>query len=1037
MRYLSFSDLAGRVRDEWVSEGSLFGIPKETVFKKAGNKKIQVFGETCSTPLGPAAGPHSQLSQNILASYLAGSRFIELKTVQKLDSLEIDKPCIDASDEGYNTEWSTELSLEQAWQEYTKAWIFLHLLRELLGDTPDGGFFVFNMSVGYDLEGIKTAPMDLYIQRMMDSSGEPLFMEWLSQMKELLSNEAYLNDFGRKPGDLSNTPEKIAANVSGRICNSVTLSTMHGCPPHEIEAICRYMLSDKKLNTYVKLNPTLLGYDWVRTTLDNLGYDYLPLKRESFEHDLQYDDALGILTRLRELATSENLSFGVKLTNTLGSVNDRDTLPGDEMYMSGRALFPMSINLAARLSRKFSGTLPISYSGGITAHNVEEVFRTGIRPVTVATDMLKPGGFLRMSELANMLEALDGWEDRDIDVDALEALADKALSEPAIMKDFRGTDKVSVPSALPLFECSVAPCELACPINQHIPSYIRLAGEGRYGEALALIYERNALPSITGHICDHQCQLHCTRMDYEGCVGIREVKRLAVLNGFNDFKKNFVKTSADNKPAVAVVGAGPAGLSTAYFLVREGFPVTVFERDSDAGGVVRNVVPHFRLSREAIESDVNFIKSLGVEFRFNTEPSVDELKAADFQMICLATGTYASRTFSIPGGEGRMMGSLEFLTLFNKDSSIIELGTSVAVMGAGDTAMDTARAAKRCPGVKDVTVIYRRSFSEMPASKEEYEDALAEGIGFKFLINPEEFPAAGSLKCRIMTLGEPDESGRRRPLPSDETVEVPADTLLYAIGDDPQQEVLKKFGLSPDSRGYVSTNDELETDVKNIFLAGDGRTGPSTIVKCISEGRKAADAICRRADPAWSRAEKEPSWPRELRRRELYLRKGKIINSLESDNTKPDVYFSNEAARCLECSFLCNKCVDVCPNRANISVTTTVESGFTQPSQVVHIDGYCNECGNCGTFCPWEGNPYRDKPTLFSSRDDFLNSDNPGWCLDGEILVYRVEGNVAETGFSGGKVAPSLKNDPGTAMFFELVEILYSTRPTLFAPMEV
>ena len=712
-------------------------------------------------------------------------------------------------------------------------------------------------------------------------------------------------------------------------------------------------------------------------------------------------------------------------------------LPGDEMYMSGRALFPLSINLAARLSREFHGTLPISYSGGITAHNAARVFVLGIRPVTVATDMLKPGGYLRMGEIAALLEDEEGWEEDGIDVKGLESLAEEALSGSTLTKDFRGTDRASVEGELSLFDCYVAPCIQACAINQHIPGYIKLAGEGRYAEALALIYEQNALPSITGHICDHQCQLHCTRLDYEGCVGIREVKRQAVLNGFDEFQKNFVKRDGPNRSKIAIVGAGPSGLSTAYFLAREGFPVTVFEREADAGGVVRNVVPHFRISREAIESDVDFIRDLGVEFRFSASPEKEELKAEGFKTVCLATGTYNFREFSLPGGDGRMMSSLEFLTAFNKDRNSFSLGKSVAVMGAGDTAMDTARAALRCPGVEKVTIIYRRSFAEMPASREEYEDAAAEGIRFRFLVNPEAFSAPGELTCRIMTLGEPDSSGRRRPVSSDKTETLEADYLLYAIGDDPEADILASFGLSPDKRGYVSTDENCETDAENLFVVGDVRTGPSTIVRCISEGRKTADAVCRKAEPGWSRTVKKPFWPLDERVDNLYGKKGRIIMPVTPEDRKPVEFLENEADRCLECNFICRKCVDVCPNRANISVSLPGDAPFEQKSQIIHIDGYCNECGNCGTFCPWEGNPYRDKPTVFSSKADFDDSDNPGWFFSGNELTYRINGKAGSASLNNGTVDTPVKNSPEAERFFILFETVYRQRPSLFGPMEV
>ena len=305
---------------------------------------------------------------------------------------------------------------------------------------------------------------------------------------------------------------------------------MHGCPPAEIEAICSYMLTEKRLNTFVKLNPTLLGYENVRRILDNLGYDYITLKQESFDNDLQYPDAVKMLHRLVDLAKEKGLCFGVKLTNTLGSVNDQEQLPGEEMYMSGRALLPLSTNVGLLLSKEFDGKLPISYSGGATAVNVKALFECGIHPITLATDMLKPGGYTRLKQMVEILESSDGWKRETIDVPALEKLVADIQDGlyTATTKEFRGTDSIKIHEQLPLVDCYVAPCVNACAIHQDIPEYVQLVGEGRYGEALSVIYEKNALPAITSHICDHQCQLHCTRMDYEGAVKIRDMKRIAV-----------------------------------------------------------------------------------------------------------------------------------------------------------------------------------------------------------------------------------------------------------------------------------------------------------------------------------------------------------------------------------------------------------------------------------------------------------------------------------------------------------------------------
>jgi len=1037
MRLLPFCELLRRLFEEYRTQRSVFDIPEDRWYRKGDSRNLEIFGDRCETVLGPAAGPQTQLSQNIITSYLTGSRFIELKTVQVLDGLEIEKPCIDAYDEGFNTEWSTELSLQKAWEEYAKSWILLHLVEEIWDFRKSGTdrSFSFNMSVGYDLKGIKTKKMQTYLSRMMDSSQELQFQNWLDEM--MTNVPAMLKGTG-----LEEKAEKLAEvkdRISGTICRSVTLSTMHGCPPDEIEAICRYMLVEKKLDTFVKLNPTLLGFSTVREILDNLEFEYISLNEEGFDHDLKYDDALAILTRLRKTALEEGRRFGVKLTNTLASVNDRDELPGGEMYMSGRALYPLSINLAAKLSEYFKGDLPISYSGGITIHNVEDVFKTGIRPITICTDLLKPGGYVRQVQMAEALEKIKKWEIASIDVKALKKLAASSLIEKTSHKEFRGPDEVTIEGPLNPFDCYVAPCVGACAIHQHIPEYIRLIGEQRYAEALEVIYEKNALPSMTGNICDNQCQLHCTRLDYEGCLNIREIKKIAVEKGMEGYLERWTKPEVTRESRCAVIGAGPAGLSAAYFLAREGFDVTVYEREPDAGGVVRYVVPHFRITREAIASDVNHIKRQGVKFVFNSGEKIDieKLKSQGFTYIALGLGTYQTRSLPVKGDNKNIIPSLKFLTEFNKDPRGMRIGKNVVVIGAGDTAMDCARSAMRCKGTKHVTVVYRRAFTQMPASREEYEDARDDGVPFHWLRSPENFDSDGTLTLRIMKLAEKDDSGRRRPVPTDEIEIMAVDTLIYAIGDDPDEEVMKNIGLNTDKWGIVPTGENGETNLENVYLCGDSRTGASTIVKCIAEGRRTADAITGKDDKNWKRGELLPFVDPTMREQQIQDKKGFIITRPDARKYSDFVSFGKtELSRCLECNYVCNKCVDVCPNRANIALPVQDSPLFTDPFQIIHIDAYCNECGDCGHFCPWEGRPYVEKPTIFSELEDFKNSSNPGWLVTGKKVRIRFKNQICKLSLKDGKIVDHLNKDEDKEKFYALFELLMKNRSHLFGPVE-
>jgi putative selenate reductase len=271
MRPIPFAGMLEWMKGEYEKQRSIFGIPESCFFRKRSSAAMSLFGENCDTAIGPAAGPHTQLAQNIVAAYLAGGRFIELKTVQKLDSLKIEKPCIDARDEGYNTEWSTELSLEDAFNEYLKAWMLLHLLERVFDlRKTNVRSFIFNMSVGYDLEGIKTERMQSFIDGLKDASQHKLYKKHLMELESFLGNKDNLAAFGgaETSAGLRGLPSEISAHIS----NSVTLSTMHGCPPNEIEAICTYLMKEKGLHTFVKLNPTLLGYERVRTLLEANGF---------------------------------------------------------------------------------------------------------------------------------------------------------------------------------------------------------------------------------------------------------------------------------------------------------------------------------------------------------------------------------------------------------------------------------------------------------------------------------------------------------------------------------------------------------------------------------------------------------------------------------------------------------------------------------------------------------------------------------------------------------------------------------------------
>jgi len=980
MTPIPFPQLVKWVLTEAKEKGTVFGMKR--AYKADADCARRIFGRDLETPIGPAAGPHTQLAQNLIAAYYGGSRFFELKTVQIIDGedLPVAKPCIKADDECYNCEWSTELYVPQAQAEYIKAWVLLKVIAKEFGlGNPDG--FQFNMSVGYDLEGIKSPKVNSFIDTMMNAAQDDVFKackEYLLQNLSLFKKV---------------TKEDVEA-ISPEICNSVTLSTLHGCPPQEIERIAVYLMKEKGLHTFIKCNPTLLGYEFARKTMDEMGYDYVAFGDFHFLDDLQYKDAVPMLKRLMALAEEENLEFGVKITNTFPVDVKQKELPSEEMYMSGKSLYPLSISLAARLAREFDGKLRISYSGGADYYNIKDIVDAGIWPVTVATTLLKPGGYQRMEQMAGLFTE-KGVVFEGVNADAVSRLAADAVTNPHHVKDIKPLPSRKIKEQVPLTDCYFAPCKEGCPIHQDITTYLQLAGAGRYQEAMEVIAEKNPLPFITGTICAHNCMSKCNRNFYEDPVNIRGVKLVCAENGYDSLMAGVKaqagqecgKEAADQagqecggKAAAeewkkadgktAVVGGGPAGMAAAYYLTKNGHPATIFEKTGSLGGVVRHVIPGFRISEEAIEKDAALVTAYGAEVKLNTEVTdLEELKAQGYDSIILAMG--ASKPGALRLEEGESRNALDFLAEFKEKDGKVNIGKNVVVIGGGNTAMDTARAAKRTEGVDHVYLVYRRTKRYMPADAEELLMAVEDGVEFKELLAPVKLEN-GKLICNVMRLGDMDGSGRRGVVETGETAEVPADTVIAAVGEKVDSDRLTGWGIAVNERGKAVTDGEtLETSVKGVYVVGDGLGGPATVVEAMRDAKKAAEAILGR--PA---AKNFDDKVEDLS--VLYGRRG--ILAEEKDHKE-------ESSRCLGCSNICENCVEVCPNRANVAIAVP----GMEKHQIIHVDYMCNECGNCRSFCPYDSAPYLDKFTLFANEADFENSKNQGFVVQNrETMQCRV-----------------------------------------------
>lgn len=975
MQPLSFGQLMGWALEELRLDGSIFGV-KESQFWHAepGRLITDCFGDRLASPVGAAAGPQTQLANNILVAYLTGARFMELKTVQKMDGEElrnaVAKPCILAEDEGYNCEWSTELTVSEAYDEYLKAYFAIAVLgKELgLGTVDEVGF---NMSVGYDLEGLKGDKINSFIDAMVDASSSPVFEECRAWVDGHL---AELSHFTREDLDA----------LSPQVSRSVTLSTMHGCPADEIERIAMYLLTVKHLNTFVKCNPTMLGYQFARDHLDQLGYEYLSFDDHHFTEDLQYADAIEMFRRLMAVADYRGLTFGIKLTNTFPVEVSRRELPSEEMYMSGRPLLPMSLSLALKLSREFDGRLPISFSGGADAFNIQEILSTGIQPVTVATTILKPGGVTRFRQLANLAaEVMTDY--RGIDVDRLGALVDDALPDERYHKRYR--EKVhsrKTDSPLPLTDCYKAPCEDGgCPIHQRIPEYLKLTAAGDFKQAFEAIAFDNTAPTILGVLCSEPCRDHCTRVDYEQAIDIRGVK-LAAADGAQDAFVEAIQPPALLTDAkVGIIGSGPAGIAAAIFLRRNGMDVEVFEKLEGPYGIVKYIIPNFRITREQIERDYQLAVHLGVRFHFSCDPdySVEELKKT-FAHVIIATGSWGRCLSPVREGQDNILDAIEFLWQANNEGGA-RVGKRVAVIGAGDVAMDCVRTAQRSAGVEEAVLVYRRTEPYMPATQHEVNLVRSEGLTMDELLAPISYDGS-TLHCEEMRLGEEDASGRRSVIGLGTFVDLPFDTVIGATGATVDTGPYARNGLAQSARGLAEVDASFQSSIEDIYVIGDGRLGPSTIVRAIADAKTAVRAILRKEHLSVDYESRPPKVERDPH--EAHGRRGLLIAAING---------KAEGDRCLTCDVICEMCTEVCPNRANVAITVP---GFADPRQIVHIDGLCNECGNCGTFCPHAGLPYKDKITIFWTREAFEDSTNAGFLplTGGTYLTRMPDGSVLE-----------------------------------------
>ncbi|MEW6672780.1 MAG: FAD-dependent oxidoreductase [Thermodesulfobacteriota bacterium] len=541
------------------------------------------------------------------------------------------------------------------------------------------------------------------------------------------------------------------------------------------------------------------------------------------------------------------------------------------------------------------------------------------------------------------------------------------------------------------FKLTPAPCQTACPAGIDVPTYVALIGEGKYAEAVEVIRRDNPFPWICGLVCTRPCEFMCVRGRMDSPVSIKTLKAFAAEKALSERRYQNPRPEPPIDRKVCVIGAGPSGLTAAYYLALKGYTVRVIEALPVAGGMMMVGIPRYRLPREVIDREVAMIQDLGVDFRFNTKFGKDvtlpQLKAEGFEAFFVAVGTHESFKLGIPGEPDfpQVIDAIDLLQQVALGNHRLP-GHKAIIIGGGNVAIDAARTCIRL-GCDEVHLVYRRTRFEMPADTEEVEQAEAEGVRISFLTIPVEIIGTDgrltALHCLRARLVEQEGSARKYPVPIKESDFIlDADVIIPAIGERVDQKSLESLpGLGWTRRNTIDVNMiSMATGIEGIFAAGDAVSGPATVVEAIGGGKKAADAIDR-----YLNGLPQPKMP------PVPVRRGRIDCTEMSASAKmlqkrPEMPLLNidrrrttfqqvelgysektareEAARCLRCDICrrCGECVQICRDKMKIDALNLGYLDVDHPGKTDFrlTEERCITCGACAANCPNEAMKIED-----------------------------------------------------------------------------